>query len=630
MGHMKRWQARVWGDRTPLERFEFQYRVALRSLPWFFLLSWALLPLLQLIGDDLTTVLLGSVVGVLCLTMAVICDRVMVPALDHYLGRGRLSPRTVPILGTLMGIVMALLVVIEALGGPEQPFPTFLVLFATLPFAMTYCLLVPVRTFLLRHLALSAGIGVAYAVAGLGGLGLLAVVCGSYAGPLLALISVRSGAWSVGAMAQAEQGKEAQARLAVAEERLRFGRDLHDVMGRNLAVIALKSELAGRLAARGKPEAVAEMAEVQRIARETQRDMRAVVRGYREADLGAELAGAHGVLTAAGIQCMLAGTATADTLPDSTQSVLGWVMREATTNVLRHGDPAHCSVTLRREDGDAVLTVENDGVVQRPADDTDTDARPPAPGGTGLAGLRERLADVSGILEAGPTRGGWFRLTARVPVPVGGGSGRGPGGPGTSGHRPGGPGISGRPATAPESRPDSADPGVPTTDPPGRAAVPAHEGTATAAHTHDANPTAGPPSSPPGHEPAGSDHRGGQSTTDSTDRTHNTTDQPAPAPAAADPDAAAPGPPAQASALRYDSTLVSALVSAQDAQDTAGRPVPAPEPATESASDGAQGAPGGAGVPGAGGSRGVPDGHRSAPAAPVQPDEVFPSERRLG
>ncbi|RII11996.1 Sensor histidine kinase DesK [Streptomyces sp. YIM 130001] len=455
MGRMKRWQARVWGDRSPLERVEFQYRMALRMLPWFFLMSWALLPLLQLIGDDLRTVMLGSVVAVLCLTMAVICDRALAPALDHYLGRGRLSPRTLQILATLMGIVLLLLVVTQALGGPEQPFPAFLALFATLPFAMTYSLVAPVRTFLLRHLALTAVIGVAYAVAGLQGLSLFAVICSSYAGPLLALASVRSGAWSVGAMAQAEQGKEAQARLAVAEERLRFGRDLHDVMGRNLAVIALKSELAARLASRGKPEAIEEMAEVQRIARETQRDMRDVVRGYREADLGAELAGAHGVLTAAGIQCVLVGTATADTLPDSTQSVLGWVVREATTNVLGHGDPAHCSVLLRRDGGDAVLTVENDGAAGHQKTDADADALAPA-GGSGLAGLRERLAGVSGTLEAGLTRGGYFRVTARVPVAERSRSSGRTGEPDSSGQRAPGPASA---ATGPENEaqvPDSA------------------------------------------------------------------------------------------------------------------------------------------------------------------------------
>ncbi|MFD1273233.1 sensor histidine kinase [Streptomyces kaempferi] len=105
--------------------------------------------------------------------------------------------------------------------------------------------------------------------------------------------------WLLNAVYELDAARETRARLAVAEERLRFGRDLHDVMGRNLAVIALKSELAVQLARRGRPEAVDQMTEVQRMARESQREVREVVRGYREADLTVELAGARGVLTAA-------------------------------------------------------------------------------------------------------------------------------------------------------------------------------------------------------------------------------------------------------------------------------------------------------------------------------------------
>ncbi|MBK3577939.1 sensor histidine kinase, partial [Streptomyces sp. MBT65] len=105
--------------------------------------------------------------------------------------------------------------------------------------------------------------------------------------------------WLLDAVYELDEARETRARLAVAEERLRFGRDLHDVMGRNLSVIALKSELAVQLARRGRAEAVEQMIEVQRIARESQREVRDVVRGYRKADLRLELAGAQGVLAAA-------------------------------------------------------------------------------------------------------------------------------------------------------------------------------------------------------------------------------------------------------------------------------------------------------------------------------------------
>ncbi|MFD7277368.1 sensor histidine kinase [Streptomyces sp. NPDC059862] len=282
-------------------------------------------------------------------------------------------------------------------------------------------------------------------------IGTFAVLLG---GGFLAFTSVFS-VWLLNAVYELDAARETRAQLAVAEERLRFGRDLHDVMGRNLAVIALKSELAVQLARRGRAEAVEQMIEVQRIAQQSQREVRDVVRGYREIDLGAELAGAHGVLTAAGIECEVTGEVTG--LPGEVQSALGWVVREATTNVLRHGDAGRCVVGLRVKEGTVVLTVENDGVTdggagsggsgngvtgdggsdssgsgrgvsqgRSAADDGagglragDGSSGPAGPraagGGSGLAGLRERLTAVDGTLAAGPVGGGMFRLVAEVP-----------------------------------------------------------------------------------------------------------------------------------------------------------------------------------------------------------------------
>ncbi|MGW0787607.1 sensor histidine kinase [Streptomyces sp. NPDC002911] len=222
--------------------------------------------------------------------------------------------------------------------------------------------------------------------------------------PFMAIASRASG-WSVRLIEQLAAARETQARLAVAEERLRFGRDLHDVLGRNLAVVALKSELAAQLAQRGRPEAVEHMVEVQRIARESQREIRSVVRGYRTADLHTELAGARSVLEAAGIDCRIE-YGPASRLPSDVQSALGWVVREGTTNVLRHAPGAsRCTMALRTAGAtEALLVMENDGV---------SDTEPGA--GTGLAGLKERLADLRGTLATEQDTGGFFRLTARVP-----------------------------------------------------------------------------------------------------------------------------------------------------------------------------------------------------------------------
>ncbi|MFD9305291.1 sensor histidine kinase [Streptomyces sp. NPDC060048] len=216
--------------------------------------------------------------------------------------------------------------------------------------------------------------------------------------------------WLLNTVYELDHAREVQAQLAVAEERLRFGRDLHDVMGRNLAVIALKSELAVQLARRERPEAVDQMIEVQRIARESQKEVRDVVRGYREADLSVELEGARGVLRAAGMDCRVEFEADHE-LPAEAQSALGWVVREATTNVLRHGDARSCVIRLTTEErtGALTLVVENDGAPKAPA----------GPPGSGLAGLRERLAALDGTLEAGPVGGGRFRLRAEIPGPAG-------------------------------------------------------------------------------------------------------------------------------------------------------------------------------------------------------------------
>ncbi|MBT2414874.1 sensor histidine kinase [Streptomyces sp. ISL-12] len=243
------------------------------------------------------------------------------------------------------------------------------------------------------------------------------VLCGA---GFLAFTSVFS-VWLLNAVFELDEARETRARLAVAEERLRFGRDLHDVIGRNLAVIALKSELAVQLTRRERPEGVEQMIEVQRIARESQREVRDVVRGYREADLEAELTGARGVLDAAGIVCEVSGETAG--LPARVQSALGWVVREATTNVLRHGAAERCAVTVRTTGERVVLTVENDGAAE--ASGTGGEASGGAAGGrggSGLAGLRERLSAVDGTLEAGRADGGVFRVVARVPLGAGAGA----------------------------------------------------------------------------------------------------------------------------------------------------------------------------------------------------------------
>ncbi|MDN0194004.1 histidine kinase [Streptomyces sp. S.PNR 29] len=210
--------------------------------------------------------------------------------------------------------------------------------------------------------------------------------------------------WTLGVVRELRRNRHVQAQLAVAEERLRFARDLHDVLGRNLTVIALKSELAVELNQQGHTEAAAaQMAEVQRIAQESQDDVRAVVQGYRTVDLLTEIEGARSVLRAAGVDCRIEGRTE---LGSELQSALAWAVREGTTNVLRHSEARWCAITLATQGETLVLTIENDGV--------DRDSTPKR--GGGLVGLAERLAAEGGSMEAGLNGEGRFVLCVRLPA----------------------------------------------------------------------------------------------------------------------------------------------------------------------------------------------------------------------
>ncbi|WP_448610541.1 sensor histidine kinase [Geodermatophilus sp. URMC 60] len=229
----------------------------------------------------------------------------------------------------------------------------------------------------------------------------------SIAVSLVALVTAfRFTVWILDVVLEMERTRDVQAQLAVAEERLRFARDLHDVMGRNLSAIAVKSQLAAELVRRGRDGAAEELADISRVAEESLREVRDVVRGYRRTDLPGELAGARSVLRAAGVGVTVTGEEDAVALPEPVQTALGWVVREAVTNVLRHSRASRCTVELHAAGGEAELRVANDG-----ARGTET------AWGNGLTGLAERLAATGGRLSAGRD-GDRFVLAASVPVGV--------------------------------------------------------------------------------------------------------------------------------------------------------------------------------------------------------------------
>lgn len=188
------------------------------------------------------------------------------------------------------------------------------------------------------------------------------------------------------------------ARLAVVEERARFGRDLHDVLGHSLTVVTVKSELARRLVRIDPEKAEAEIADIEKLARSALSDLRLAVTNYREIALVSELAAAHTALLAAGITPHLPEAA--DAVDPALRGTFAWVLREGITNVIRHSGASECWVGL----GPDWLTVSDDGRGGTPVE---------IGSGNGLRGLRERAEEAGAVLETGASTQGGFELTAR-------------------------------------------------------------------------------------------------------------------------------------------------------------------------------------------------------------------------
>ncbi|MCE6999129.1 histidine kinase [Saccharothrix sp. S26] len=205
------------------------------------------------------------------------------------------------------------------------------------------------------------------------------------------------------AVRQDEARRTAEA-LAVAEERLRFAADLHDIQGHHLQAIALKGELAQRLIGRDDELARRHAGEVAELARTALKETREVVQGYRRASLGTEITNAVGVLRAAGIETTVSGDAAG--VPPPLQPLFGALVREGTTNVLRHSRARRCDVLIDVVDGQVRVRLRNDGVP----------AGFEGESGAGLAGLRERFATVGGRVEAGPTPPEGFELVGKAGV----------------------------------------------------------------------------------------------------------------------------------------------------------------------------------------------------------------------
>jgi two-component system, NarL family, sensor histidine kinase DesK len=236
-------------------------------------------------------------------------------------------------------------------------------------------------------------------------IGVVALVSANLTPLLIALIGAILGLAMAAGMesgrigARLHRAEQQVSSLALAAERERISRDLHDILGHSLTAISIKADLAEKLVDRDPGAARSEIAEVSVIARQALADVRATASAIRQVRVAAELASARSVLLAAGIEPI---TPTAlEPMPDATSELFGYVIREAVTNVVRHSEAAHCVIIV----GAQQVSVTDDGAGIR------------SPGsGSGLVGLRERVAAAGGRLSVGPGPEGGTRVTAALPA----------------------------------------------------------------------------------------------------------------------------------------------------------------------------------------------------------------------
>lgn len=205
------------------------------------------------------------------------------------------------------------------------------------------------------------------------------------------------------------------AQLAVMKERVRFSRDLHDLLGYSLSAITLKAELTRRLVGHNPARARDELAEVIDIARQAHADTRLVASGYRNISLTKEASLVAALLATAGIEGRTEISCGA--LNETVDTVLATVLREAVTNMLRHSAARNYSIEAAQVGETVRLQVANDGTPE-----------PTASGSHhgGIENLTARLEAIGGRLTT-ELRDGWFCLVAEAPNP-GMGAGRNPNG----------------------------------------------------------------------------------------------------------------------------------------------------------------------------------------------------------
>lgn len=207
--------------------------------------------------------------------------------------------------------------------------------------------------------------------------------------------------------------REALALHAVEQERLRFARDLHDLLGYSLSTIVLRGELTLRLVQQDPVRAGEEVSAILDVSRQALSDIRGVARAYRDLSLGGEVVSARSVLVCAGIEVEERLDLVSWDLPTPVSTVLATALREGVTNILRHSRARRCLIAVRSTGTSIVLTLANDGADVASRASTGSC---PGSGGTGLGNLEVRLASVGGTLTVGCRTSNEFRLEAEVPL----------------------------------------------------------------------------------------------------------------------------------------------------------------------------------------------------------------------
>jgi signal transduction histidine kinase len=237
-----------------------------------------------------------------------------------------------------------------------------------------------------------------------------ATACGAY---------VRSSRRVIGVLEQQrrqrERERDQQTRLAIADERNRIARDIHDVIAHGLAVIVnLAAASTGR--ARTHPTRVDQAVElIEQAARTALTEARHAVGTIRhDVDLRptptiTELATLLETATTAGLRATLHTTGAVDDVPTAVGVAVYRVTQEAMTNTLRHATANTFTVDVTVSSDQLVLSIEDDGTATR------LDA---TPRGVGIIGMRERIVQLGGTFSAGPADGGGWRVAATIPLPV--------------------------------------------------------------------------------------------------------------------------------------------------------------------------------------------------------------------